>query len=280
MPYWPGRPSIVTFYDLIPLVYPKYFNLFQRRIFRLAHVLASKAARTIITISKETKADLIRHLRIDPGRIVVIPLGVDSHFRPCSHEVVSRVRKILSLPEKYVLYLGTNNPHKNLEGLIKAFAQIAENPCHSEVKLVIAGSWDDRYPQSKRVAEELGVKDRVLFLGLVEEADLPALYRGATLFAFPSLCEGFGLPVLEAMACGTPVACSNIPSLSELVGEAAILVNPLDLEDLASAMDQVLKDGTKQQGMREKGLQQANCYTWERTARETLAVYKAMLGES
>ena len=279
MPYRPGLPTIVTVYDLIPVLYPQFFNLFQRRIFRWAHVLASKVARRVIAISETTKADLIAKLGIDPGKIVVVPLAVDGHFRPCLPEEIFRVRQNLSLPEKYLLCLGTNKPHKNLETLIRAFAQIAKKSAYGEMKLVIAGPWDDRYPQPKRVVERLGLKNRVLFVDRVEEADLPALYGGAALFAFPSLYEGFGLPVLEAMACGTPVVCSHISTLSQLAEEAAIFVNPGNPEDLGSAMDRVLRGPALQQRMRQRGLQRASGYTWERTARETLAVYETVFQE-
>jgi alpha-1,3-rhamnosyl/mannosyltransferase len=140
--------------------------------------------------------------------------------------------------------------------------------------LVIAGHWDERYPEAKRLTEELGLKDQVLFIGPVADPDLPALYSGASLFVFPSLYEGFGLPVVEAMACSLPVICSNVSSLPEVAGEAALLVDPLDVQSLAAAMHTVMTDEALKEGMRGKGLVQAGKFSWERTAQETIKVYR------
>jgi alpha-1,3-rhamnosyl/mannosyltransferase len=139
--------------------------------------------------------------------------------------------------------------------------------------LVIAGHWDKRYPEAAQLAEELDLRDQVVFAGPVSEADLPALYSGADLFVFPSLSEGFGLPVLEAMSCGAPVVCSYTSSLPEVAGDAAILVDPLNTEALAETMRHVATQAELRHVMREKGLAQANRFSWERTAQETLAAY-------
>jgi len=143
--------------------------------------------------------------------------------------------------------------------------------------LVIAGHWDPRYPQARRKAAELGLEDNVVFLGEVAEADVPALYAGAELFLFPSLYEGFGLPVLEAMACGTPVVCSNTSSLPEIVGEAAITFDPVDVAEMAGAIAKALADEGLRREMVEQGLAQASKFSWERTARKTLALYREVL---
>ena len=282
MPYRPGVPTIVTVYDLIPLVHPQYFSAAQRLIYRLAHLLALQTADIILAISQATKADLIRYCHLSPERVVVTPLAADAHFTPQSPESIASVRQRYALPGNYVLYFGSNKPHKNLVRLVEAFgkSQIGNRKLvlsyveGSEIALVIAGHWDARYPQAKAMVERLALADRVVFLGPVPEEDLPALYSGATLFVFPSLYEGFGLPVLEAMACGAPVICSNTSSLPEVVEDAALMVNSLDTEELATAMSRVLADETLRQEMRQKGLAQAARFSWERTARETLAVYR------
>jgi alpha-1,3-rhamnosyl/mannosyltransferase len=138
---------------------------------------------------------------------------------------------------------------------------------------VIAGHWDERYPDAKKLTHESGLKDQIIFIGPVEESDLPALYSGATLFVFPSLYEGFGLPVVEAMACGVPVVCSNTSSLPEIAGDAALLVDPFDVNTLAVTMGRALTEEGLRRKMREKGLEQAERFSWERTGRETLEVY-------
>jgi alpha-1,3-rhamnosyl/mannosyltransferase len=173
-----------------------------------------------------------------------------------------------------VLYLGSNKPHKNLVRLIEAWRIVTSSFQLPASCLIVAGVWDERYPEVKLRAAELGLGDRVIFLGPVAESDLPALYSGATLFAFPSIYEGFGLPVLEAMACGVPVVCSNVSSLPEVAGAAALLVDPLDVDGLAAAIGRVLADGNLRAELRQKGVAQAARFTWEETARRTLAIYR------
>ncbi|MCJ7668150.1 MAG: glycosyltransferase family 4 protein, partial [Anaerolineae bacterium] len=165
-----------------------------------------------------------------------------------------------------------NKPHKNLARLVEAFAEVK-----TERKLVLAGKEDPRYSEAHEVTKQLGLQDRVVFLGQVSEDDLPALYSGAALFVFPSLYEGFGLPLLEAMACGVPAISSSTSSLPEIAGQAAVMVDPLDLSQLARALERVLGDSNLRASMREEGLKQAARFSWERTAKETLAVYRQVL---
>nr|HID12930.1 glycosyltransferase family 1 protein [Anaerolineae bacterium] len=166
-----------------------------------------------------------------------------------------------------------NKPHKNLMRLIEAWSSVIKSLGFGHWSLAIAGHWDPRYPQARQKVAELGL-DSVIFLGEVAEADLPALYSAADLFVFPSLYEGFGLPVLEAMACGTPVVCSNTSSLPEIVGDAALTFDPLDVEEMAAKIKEALYDETLREEMREKGLRQAAKFSWEKTARETLKIYR------
>jgi len=284
MPYWPSVPTALTCYDLIPLIYPEYFTARQRLVYRLTHILALRTARVALSISESTKRDLIRFFHCEPGRIVVTPLAADEHFSPQPPEVVTAIKRKYSLPENYVLYVGTNKPHKNLVRLVQAWqaVNLKSHPPKGtggrlpNVKLVIAGHWDIRYSGARQVAEELGLEDSVIFVGPVDDADLPALYSGAELFAFPSQYEGFGLPVLEAMACGTPVICSNVSSLPEVSGEAAILIDPLDIEAIAKAIEHVLIDAALGRDLRENGLAQAARFSWKQTAQATWAIYRQM----
>ncbi|HID87273.1 MAG TPA: glycosyltransferase family 1 protein [Anaerolineae bacterium] len=275
-PYWLPCPSVVTVYDLIPARYPQSLpSPWARLAFKVTTRLALASARQVITLSQASQQDLSELYGVPETRTRVTYLAADERFRPQGAERVTAVRRTYHLPEKYVLYLGINKPHKNLVRLIDAFSRLTFDV--SRFTLVIAGHWDQRYPEVKRRVEELDLQDRVIFLGPVPEADLPALYSGATLFVFPSLYEGFGLPVLEAMACGVPVICSNTSSLPEVAGDAAIMVNPLDVDELAAAMERVLEDPALREEMAGKGTMQASKFSWERTARETLGVYESVV---
>ena len=284
MPYLPGVPSVVTCYDLIPLIYPQYFSATQRLIFRVAHMLAVRTARRVLAISEASKTDLLRTFGIDTARVVVTPLAADSHFTPQPAESITAVRRKYALPEHYVLYFGSNKPHKNLTGLVKAWglrnAECRRSPpkpggagMHN-AGLVIGGHWDRRYTEAQEAVEESGLKNEVKFIGPVDDADLPALYSGALLFVFPSLYEGFGLPALEAMACGTPVACSNTSSLPEVVGDAGLTFDPQHVEAIADSLGRALGDPDLLADLRRRGLQRAAQFTWERVARQTLDVYE------
>jgi glycosyltransferase involved in cell wall biosynthesis len=274
MPYRPGLPTVVTMYDLIPVLFPQQVSIPARLLFRWMTALALRAASRVIVISQATRRDLLTFYRLPPQKVMAIPLAADPAFSPQSPAEIERVRRKYALPEHYLLYLGINKPHKNLTRLLEAWAQVTQHAIRNT--LVVAGAWDPRYPEPQQRAETLGLENIVRFLGPVPEADLPALYSAATLFVFPSLYEGFGLPVLEAMACGTPVVCSNTSSLPEVAGDAAIMVNPLDVDELAAAMERVLMDQALREEMTGKGRAQAGRFSWERTARETLQVYESV----
>jgi glycosyltransferase involved in cell wall biosynthesis len=276
MPYLPGVPTVLTYYDLIPIRYPHYFSRWQPLIYRLATVLALRTAGLTLAISESTRTDLIRYFHADPERLAVTPLAADERMRPAAPEQINAVRWKHHLPEQYVLYLGVNKPHKNLVKLVEAWSHFKSRNPHSTVQLVIAGHWDERYPEAKRLCEELGLREAVAFAGPVAEADLPALYSGAMLFVFPSLYEGFGLPVLEAMACGTPVICSSTSSLPEVAGNAAVLIDPANVEALAEALQSVLDDDERRRLLRARGLAQADRFSWRETARRTAEAYRSL----
>jgi glycosyltransferase involved in cell wall biosynthesis len=270
MPYRPGVPAIMTLYDLIALIHPRTVSPRARLLFRFTTWLALRSVRQVITISDATRQDLLQHFSIAAERVTTIPLAADPRFQPQPQSAIEAVRQKYNLPERYLFYLGINKPHKNLVRLVEAMSQLGPRP----LPLVIAGAWDERYPEPKARAETLGLADQVRFLGPVDDADLPALYSGCTLFVFPSLYEGFGLPVLEAMACGAPVACSNASSLPEVTADAALLFDPLDVKAIAAVLHRGVEDADLRRSLAEQGVRQAANFSWVRTAAETLALYQ------
>ncbi len=277
MPYLPGVPTVVTMYDLIPLLFPHRVSTPARLLFRWMTVLALQAASHVIVISQATRRDLLTFYHLPPQKVTAVPLAADPAFHPQLPAEVERVRRKYGLPENCLLYLGSNKPHKNLLRLVQAWAHVTH--CASRITLyvssftlAIAGPWDPRYPEPRLLAERLGLEN-IRWLGPVSEADLPALYSAATAFIFPSLYEGFGLPVLEAMACGVPVLCSDTASLPEVAGEAALTFNPFDGAEMTARIEEALGNRALREEMREKSLRQAARFSWERTAQETLKVY-------
>jgi alpha-1,3-rhamnosyl/mannosyltransferase len=272
-PYWLPCPSVVTIHDLMPMIYPQHLPYpWTAWLFRATARLAARSATHIIGVSESTKRDLIRLLGTPQHKITVTYEAADERFRPLEYKDCQKVVQRHGLPERYLLYLGINKPHKNLVFLLQVFSKL-----RTDAKLVLAGKEDPRYPQTREEAERLDLGDSVVFLGEVVDRDLPMLYNGAELFVFPSLHEGFGLPVLEAMACGTPVVCSNTSSLPEMVGHAAITLDPLDHESWVAALTEVLENEDLRAELRAKGLEQAARFSWEKAAKETLAVYSSLV---
>ena len=275
MPYRTGLPTLLTFYDVIPLKFPQAVPSRARLLFRLAAGLALRAADRVAAISDSSRTDLVNLFSIPASKISVTPLAAGPEYRPQPASEVGRVRQKYHLPDQFILYLGINKPHKNLPALIDAYAQISSR--HAP-RLVIAGAWDHRYPQARERAARHRLNDAIRFLGPVDERDLPALYSAAVLFVFPSLYEGFGLPVLEAMACGTPVACSNTPSLAEVSSEAALLFDPHSVAAIKDAMVELIEDCGQRTRRSEQGLARAGRYSWQATAAATLDCYRQLLG--
>ncbi|MDW8069111.1 MAG: glycosyltransferase family 1 protein, partial [Anaerolineae bacterium] len=273
MPYRPGVPTVLTVYDVIPLKFPAQSTFQARMLFRWTMGMALHAARLVVAISEATHRDLAQHFSVAPERMRVTPLAADPVFSPRPLAEVDALRRRYGLPESFVLYVGSNKPHKNLARLVEAWAQTTDSGICST--LVIAGPWDPRYPEPRRRAEQLGLEN-IRWLGPIPEADLPALYSAATLFVFPSLYEGFGLPVLEAMACGLPVVCSHTSSLPEVAGDAALLVDPADIRALAAAIERALADETLRATLQARGLERARSFTWEDTAQRTREVWGAV----
>ncbi len=266
-------PSVVTIYDLSFLLYPESFKRFKRFYLGLFTRLSARRARRIIAISESTKRDVVRLLGVPPEKVEVVYCGIDEAFRPLAADQVAAFRSKHGLPECFILFVGTIEPRKNVTRLIEAFATL--RPCDfANLKLVIGGAKGWFYQDVFARVEELGLEGQVMFPGYIPVSELPLWYNAAELFVYPSLYEGFGLPPLEAMACGTPVVTANTSSLPEVVDEAGLTVDPLDVEGLAQAMRRVLDDEALRQEMRERGLKRAEGFSWTKTAQETVQVYQ------
>ena len=272
-PLLPPCPTVVTIHDLIPIAFPQPELSPLAKLYSSLAVMGVKKASAIIADSRHAKDDVLAHLKTEPEAVKVIYLAADDRYHPGIPEgVTTAVKEKHGLIGEYILYLGGLDTRKNVSTLIRAFAQL-EDPW----QLAIAGEplSDKRanFPDVKGLAGNLGVSERVKFLGMVSEADKPALYSGASLFVYPSLYEGFGLPPLEAMACGTPVLASNSSSIPEVVGDAALLFDPLDVEGLSRLMAQAQNDSSLRLDLAEKGLCRASLFSWRKTAEKTLQVY-------
>jgi glycosyltransferase involved in cell wall biosynthesis len=267
--------TVFTVHDLIFLFFPEYHLPLNRWYLTLMMPRFIRRADAVITVSECSRRDLVRLYCLDQARIHVIYEGIDDRFRPVEDpEVLATVRRRYGLPDGFILYVGTIEPRKNLTTLLEAYQTLKGQGLES--KLVIVGKKGWLYQDFFRRLRDLGLKGQVIFPGYVPDDDLPAIYSAAQVFAFPSLYEGFGLPVLEAMACGTPVVCSNTSSLPEVAGQAALTIDPRRPQELAQALQRVLEDAALRAELKGKGLAQAARFSWERAARETLRVYESV----
>ena len=264
--------TLVTVHDLSFRRVPECFK--SALLSYLNRVVPRSVARADIVLadSESTRNDAIELLRLAPERVFVVYAGVDSRFRRVTDQgLLEDVRSRYSLPGRFVLSVGTLQPRKNYVRLIEAFSRLSDV---EDVSLVISGARGWLYEEIFRRVEELGLSSRVLFPGYVAEADLPALYSLSEVFAFPSLYEGFGLPPLEAMACGTPVVVSRASSLPEVVGNAGCLVDPLSVEEIAGTLHALLDSPARRADLAEQGVAQAARFTWSEAARVLLGLYR------
>jgi glycosyltransferase involved in cell wall biosynthesis len=243
---------------------------------KVPHMAARRAA-AIITVSQLSKDDIVKHLRVDPGRIHVTHEAVSSFFRPVRDPGQTRsVRTKYGLDSKFILAIGSSDPRKNIETLVNAYALLPEN-LKAEYHLAIVWTASVLATSISEIIQDLGISQFVHFLFQVPNEDLVFLYNEASLFVFPSLYEGFGLPVLEAMACGTPVIAANTSSIPEVASDAALLVEARDTKGIAGTMAQVLSDTKLASEMVQKGLKRNALFSWEKCARETLMIYNRVL---
>jgi glycosyltransferase involved in cell wall biosynthesis len=271
-------PFVVTVYDLSFLRFPEAFRPFNRWYLSRFTAHSVRRAKAVITISESTRQDVITLLGAPPERVHTIYCGVDDSFHPLPADEVTQFRAARHLPESFLLYLGTLEPRKNIDGLLRAYALWREQAGHAP-PLVIAGGKGWYYAQIFELVEALALTGQVIFPGYVSQAELPLWYNAATAFVYPSHFEGFGLPVLEAMACGTPVITSTASSLPEVAGPngAACLINPADTAALAQAMAAVMSQPDLRRDMAQQGRARAGLFRWEKTARQTVNVYQKAL---
>jgi len=271
-----GARSVVTIHDVFAWSCPGHSTPLDTLLYRhwLPRVLPRVDA--VITDSETSRADIVDYLSIPADRVEVIYPGVSTTYHPMPADEAAQIAARYSLPAGYILFVGSVEERKNLRRLLHACARLWQ--AGERRPLVVVGARRWKHSRIMQAMRELDLGQHVIFTGYVSEADLPALYSAADLFVFPSLYEGFGLPPLEAMACGTPVVCSNAASLPEVVGDAAIMVDPYDVEGLAEAMRRVLADADLREELRVKGLARAKHFSWEKAARETIEVYHQALG--
>lgn len=265
---WAG-PAVVTIYDLSFLLFPKAFNMANRIYLTASTRAAARRARRIITISEATRRDIVRLLGVPADRIDVAYPAIDERYRILPEQEVAAFRMAHNLPDAFIFALGTLEPRKNTVGLLQAYARLRT----PRPPLMIAGGAGWRFSPIFDTVRQLGLLDSVTFLGFVPEDELSLWYNAARLFTFPSLYEGFGLPVLEAMACGVPVVTSRAASLPEVAGQAARLVDPTDTDGLAREMQLVLDDPQTRVELRAAGRIQASRFTWRTMTDQTVSTY-------
>jgi glycosyltransferase involved in cell wall biosynthesis len=275
-------PVVATVHDLSFEHLPETFKRRSRAQLRLTVRRTARAAARVITISEYSKRDIVETYGLDPGRVAVTHVAASARFAPVADAgELRRVRERYRIGGEYVLAVGSVQPRKNLVRLVRAYADLRDRRGRDNLpQLVIVGKMAWLFGETLRAVEECGLGDGVIFTGYVPESDLPALYSGALCFAYPSYFEGFGLPPLEAMRCGTPVLAGDRTSLPEVVGDAGLLVDPFDTDAIAAALRRLIDDESLRSTLRARGLARARLFDWRETARLTLGVYRKAIGEA
>ncbi|HEX6292750.1 MAG TPA: glycosyltransferase family 1 protein [Herpetosiphonaceae bacterium] len=274
-----GARRVVTIHDAFAFVYPETHNRLDNWRYHAMLTRAARRADMVLTDSDHSRQDLKRYLAIPDANLRLIHCGLDPRFQPVGDDHERRaVLARYGIQPPYLLYVGGINARKNIARLLEAFARVRER--HAALKLVIGGKRQWQTGAIDATFERLALHEHVQFTGYLADADLPALYSAAEVFVFPSLYEGFGLPPLEALACGTPVVTSNASSLPEVVGDAALTVDPYAVDALATAIQRALTDAALRADLRQRGLSRARQFTWQRAAREVFEVYQHVLGRA
>ncbi len=274
LPFTTPCNSVVTIHDCIHLLFPQYLPSRVAYIYaRTALWIAANRSSRVLTVSEASKKDILSFFNIDPEKITVIPNGIDGQFMiEPSTEAIARVQERYQLKSPFLLYVGNVKPHKNLERLIDAFFKLRKDGL-TNLTLLIIGDEITKYTTIRRTVHRYQLHKYVRFLGFVPSDTLSILYRLADAFVFPSLYEGFGLPPLEAMASGTPVVTSNVSSLPEVVGNAAVLVDPYDVNSIANGIQTILEDPLYREKLTKNGLERAKHYSWERSVAKVKQIY-------
>jgi glycosyltransferase involved in cell wall biosynthesis len=271
VPVMAGCPTVATIYDLAVMRYPQEFTLKRRCLAQLELRHARRACAGFIAISATTRDDVVDLLGALPEQVTLAPPGCGARFQPCPDQTAKdALQARMGLKRPYVLYVGRIQPRKNLIRLMEAFDRVCARHADWPHELVIAGARGWMYEPILAAAKRLACADRIRFTGFVPDAELPVLMAGAEFFALVSLWEGFGMPLVEAMACGAPTITANSSALDEVAGEAALRVDPEDTEAIACAMERLLTDTALRAALVEKGLEQAKQYTWAETARNVI----------
>ncbi|MBA2853108.1 glycosyltransferase involved in cell wall biosynthesis [Methanococcus maripaludis] len=268
----PECKLIVTIYDLLPYVYPNSYGFLTSFRFKKILPKTVKVVDQIITISEHAKNEIVTNLGVSEEKIKVIPLAADENYIPLRESKINAVNSKYNINYPFIFYVGGLAPNKNVDTLIKSFYKLKKLGIPN--KLLLAGEKRLKYKSTFELIEKLNLQNEVIFTGYVPDEDLPGLYNAADLFVYPSLYEGFGIPPLEAMACGTPVITSNTSSLPEVVGDAGITVNPYDVDELANKMHEVLTNEDLRNNMSKKGIERAKLFSWKKCAEEHLKVYE------
>lgn len=266
-------PAVVTVHDLAFLRFPDRFRPAKRRYLTMLTRASVRRAAHVLTVSEWTRSEVIALLHVPPEKVTATPNGRDERLGPLAPETVAAFRRAQGLPEQFLLFLGTLEPRKNLTTLLRAYAQVYRD---LQMPLVVAGGKGWLYEPIFQLVEQLGLGAHVRFAGFVPGEELGLWYNAATAFVYPSLYEGFGLPPLEAMQCGTPVVTSNVASLPEVVDGAAMTVDPANVDALAAALLEVAGDPDLRDELRRRGLRRAQQFSWEDTAAGTLAALRAV----
>lgn len=276
VPFWKRGRSVVTIHDLSALLHPDKHRARMVRRARLRLPLVVRAADKIITPAESVKREVCQRLSVKAGKVTAIPLASRAAFRPIPLAQTAPIRKRLGVEDDFLLFVGTLEPRKNLVTLLKAFEQILADSSFRP-QLVIAGGEGWLMDELLAFMKKVAIADRLCLTGYLKDDELCALYSSCKAFIYPSVYEGFGLPPLEAMTCGAPVIAGRIPALQETLGSAALMVEPMDVEALAKAIAGLLGDDNRRQRLGSEGQHQAAEFSWERTARLTLDVYRKLL---
>lgn len=266
--------KILTLFDLTPTLFPQNFSIYSKYYTKL-FPLVLKNSDKIITISKSSKKDLANIFTVPESKIEISYLGVENKFNNITNnQTLKQVRQRYNLPKDFILFVGTIEPRKNLANLISAYYLFRKK---YNLQLVIVGKKGWKYDEVFHTIDKLGLHDEIRVVGYVKDDDLPSFYNLAKVFVYPSIYEGFGLPILEAMASGCPVIASNSSSMPEVIGDAGILINPEKLDkELPSSLKKILKSTKMREKLIKKGMERAKQFTWQKTARETIKVYEEL----
>ncbi|MEE9614011.1 MAG: glycosyltransferase family 1 protein [Thermodesulfobacteriota bacterium] len=278
-PFLCPAKSALVIYDLQHVNQPRNFSTFHLFFLRTIIYLSAKSSDAIITLAQKGKDDITKHYGVPPEKVSVVHTRVDEKsFFVRSEEEVTAVKRRYDLPDRFILYPAASLPHKNHRRLLQAFKLVRGEGREGDLKLLLVGSRDYGREELERNIRELALEEDVILLGWLPYEDIPPLYSAALALVFPSLHEGFGMPVVEAMACGTPVVCSGIEPMGEVAGDAALFVDPLSPEDIAAGILRVLEDEGLSEGLVKKGFERSRHFSWEVAASKTLSVLQSLAG--